>query len=627
MLPRISFKWGFCFCLVRCLSTHLVHFSLLLFCAVTLPGKLYADKDASMHMMSVLPSHQAKDSNVSTDIDSCECVGGGPSGDGHHTRWGDTCYNHDNDPAGAWCWVRSDCNRAVKTWWNERFAYCAESRPRAHTNDLPAQQLLLDENWQLGLRRDEWEVVDEGDHLYPSDWVVREYYQGVSHVYAGSQLERKQVLIQRSDILSLEPRSELPKKGTFMWYRRGLGWGDYDFSVSLASTDNDILGVMFRYVDRNNYYRFSIDRQPDRFTRRLVKCVEGNFTLLAFDHQRYQPNHFYLVSISLSGEKVEVLVDGSRLFELKDESHLTGSIALYSWGNREAHFDRVLVLDPSALALRKLVHRMHGVAEPFQRMTTKRVQQPSWEMLEMIESDGDPNAFPPFTPPTKRWAIGDTVALIVALCAVSGLLAATVIMISPSVSKNEKERQSGGDIQVSGLSLNAFFNQQHPAAQGPCESTRLKSADDDGRDGQERTSYTPLHPVRPAGSKAETVNIAPAVASAAFPQTVSCVGMNVSQNHRRRNMPIDGKVVMGFAGTYCQSEIFGDEKYDNMDTDCRTTLSYQCAGLQLSDPTGESLVVSLKDRHSVPDGLEPLEMLDFLQPLELLAVPGASATS
>ena len=42
---------------------------------------------------------------------------------------------------------------------------------------------------------------------------------------------------------------------------RPAPWTNYKVSVKMLSTDNDGIGLMFGYKDKNNYYRFSMDRQ------------------------------------------------------------------------------------------------------------------------------------------------------------------------------------------------------------------------------------------------------------------------------------------------------------------------------------------------------------------------------
>jgi len=122
-------------------------------------------------------------------------------------------------------------------------------------------------------------------------------------------------------------------------------WTDYRALLTMRSQDNDAVGVMFRYQDADNYYRFSWDRERDY--RRLVKRENGIFTLLAEDSVPYVSGETYEVEVVAEGATLEVLIDGSLIFSVTDETFSCGTIALYSWANQGAVFDDVSVEDLS----------------------------------------------------------------------------------------------------------------------------------------------------------------------------------------------------------------------------------------------------------------------------------------
>jgi hypothetical protein len=73
----------------------------------------------------------------------------------------------------------------------------------------------------------------------------------------------------------------------------GAQWTDYLLSAKLRSTDNDELGLMFRYQDKNNYYRFSWSAEGK--ARRLEKRVGGVSQILAQDSAAYITGQTYAV--------------------------------------------------------------------------------------------------------------------------------------------------------------------------------------------------------------------------------------------------------------------------------------------------------------------------------------------
>ncbi len=176
-----------------------------------------------------------------------------------------------------------------------------------------------------------WTVVDEGTDSAPSNWFI-----------SGGELRQNSNISDR--VLG---RDDLPKEGTFA-EAGNSGWTDYTFSAALRSTDNDAIGVMFRYQDPDNYYRFSMD--SERGYRRLVKNEGGVFTLLYDDTVPYVLGQWYQLNVIASGEDLEVSLDGERLTVVTDTSHPAGRIALYGWGNNGMWFDNVTVVEGGEIA-------------------------------------------------------------------------------------------------------------------------------------------------------------------------------------------------------------------------------------------------------------------------------------
>jgi hypothetical protein len=147
-------------------------------------------------------------------------------------------------------------------------------------------------------------------------------------------------MVQSSNIHSPPPH-DASKLGTYAYWQAGTGWTDYTTTVTMKSTDNDALGVMFRYQDENNYYRFSWNAQLN--SRTLVKNVNGQFTILAEDFVPYVIGKSYQVKIAAQGSSLQVSIDGSPVFSVNDSTLSSGTIALYSWGNMGSYFDDITV--------------------------------------------------------------------------------------------------------------------------------------------------------------------------------------------------------------------------------------------------------------------------------------------
>ena len=151
-----------------------------------------------------------------------------------------------------------------------------------------------------------------------------------------------QAALQTSQIVSgaVTP-AIIPRLGTYMFWTAGTNWTNYTLEADLRSSDPDTLGLMFRYLDNTNYYRFSMDRTLSQ--RRLVKRVGGTFTVLKEDTVQYALNQTYRLSISVHNGTLTVMIDGQVFYTGTDTGVVRGSIAPYCWRNGGASFDNIVV--------------------------------------------------------------------------------------------------------------------------------------------------------------------------------------------------------------------------------------------------------------------------------------------
>ena len=166
-----------------------------------------------------------------------------------------------------------------------------------------------------------WSIIDEGTIARPSSWSAT----------SGT-------MVQKSGIYA----SSFPSQpGTYALYKAGSAWTNYRVSFTMKSTDNKSLGIMFRYKDKNNYYRFSWDNS--RKLRQMVKKCNGKFSMLCLGSVSYVPNRDYQVDIVANGALLQVFIDNTLVLQAIDGSLSSGSIALYSWANAGSYFDNIVV--------------------------------------------------------------------------------------------------------------------------------------------------------------------------------------------------------------------------------------------------------------------------------------------
>ena len=173
-------------------------------------------------------------------------------------------------------------------------------------------------------RLDGWARVDQGTVDGPSNWrVSNRRLRDTSNIYGGGLA-----------------RSSLSKPGTMLTFGN-TAWTDSDYSVDLATGDDDAIGVVFRYQDANNYYRFSMDRQ--RGYRRLVAKIDGRYRLLAESRSSYVKSRWYRVRTVAVGGHLQILLNGSSVFDVHDTRLTTGKVGVYAWGSSSTTADNISV--------------------------------------------------------------------------------------------------------------------------------------------------------------------------------------------------------------------------------------------------------------------------------------------
>jgi hypothetical protein len=110
---------------------------------------------------------------------------------------------------------------------------------------------------------------------------------------------------------------------------------------------------MFRYQDKNNYYRFIWDRA--KRSRRLEKRVNGKFYTLSEDLVPYNKGQTYELRILANGKHLTVKIDDADIFYAGDGSLTGGTVALYTCLNAGSYFDDVHVQDFSGTTLATLL--------------------------------------------------------------------------------------------------------------------------------------------------------------------------------------------------------------------------------------------------------------------------------
>jgi hypothetical protein len=122
-----------------------------------------------------------------------------------------------------------------------------------------------------------------------------------------------------------------------------LSWSNYAFSVTFNNSDNDGVGVLFRYQNPSNFYKVDLDSR--RNFHKLFKMAGGVETTLAAESGGYVIASNYVLRVEVTNSAITVLLNGMVLFggTITDNSLQTGTVALYSWGSQGVRFSNLNV--------------------------------------------------------------------------------------------------------------------------------------------------------------------------------------------------------------------------------------------------------------------------------------------
>jgi hypothetical protein len=195
------------------------------------------------------------------------------------------------------------------------------------TNTFMYSPILLSDGFTNGILQG-WTVVDEGTIDAPSQW-----------------LERSGRLMQLSDIYGPNANATDHRKGTYLYWNdpQALGWSNYAFSVTFNNSDDDGVGVLFRYQNPSNYFKVDLDSQ--RNFHKLFKMAGGIETTLAAESGGYVIGSNYVLRVEMTNSQITVLLNGVVLFgdTITDSSLNAGTVALYSWGSQGVFFNNLNV--------------------------------------------------------------------------------------------------------------------------------------------------------------------------------------------------------------------------------------------------------------------------------------------
>jgi acid phosphatase type 7 len=127
-----------------------------------------------------------------------------------------------------------------------------------------------------------------------------------------------------------------------------MPWADYVFRAKVRSDEPGTASLLFRYRDKNNYYRLTCSQDGDFF--RLDKRVNGAFAtiaekpLQAWDWRRRSPQDtWHQFVIRVEGNRIVAEIDATQMFDVTDSTFDRGQVGFSTSGCLQFHVDEMSV--------------------------------------------------------------------------------------------------------------------------------------------------------------------------------------------------------------------------------------------------------------------------------------------
>ncbi|MFB6215007.1 MAG: hypothetical protein ABEI54_03970, partial [Candidatus Bipolaricaulia bacterium] len=130
------------------------------------------------------------------------------------------------------------------------------------------------------------------------------------------------------------------KGGTYA-FSGSPNWTDYSVSARVMSKDDDTIGLVFRYLNEDNFYIFSWKKQDKKLL--FTKVANGKTTTLLEKELGYQEEKWYQLQVDVVGNEMSAYIEDRKIFSVTDDDLTRGMAGLYCHGNDASYFDNFRV--------------------------------------------------------------------------------------------------------------------------------------------------------------------------------------------------------------------------------------------------------------------------------------------
>jgi len=163
--------------------------------------------------------------------------------------------------------------------------------------------------------------------LSASEWVIVNDAPGESNWHISSD----GYLVQDSNIYRSDKEYDF-FQGTHI-ITGNSNWSVSEFSFTVIPTDNDGVGAIINYQDKDNYYRFimvndSSNRGP---FRSLEKFVKGERFILSRTEEGFTTDSTYNITMKRNGIGLEVWMNGEVILSADDSTFSSGKVGFLTY--------------------------------------------------------------------------------------------------------------------------------------------------------------------------------------------------------------------------------------------------------------------------------------------------------
>ncbi|MCF7876382.1 FecR family protein, partial [Candidatus Bipolaricaulota bacterium] len=114
-------------------------------------------------------------------------------------------------------------------------------------------------------------------------------------------------------------------------------WTNYSVSARIMSEDDDKIGLVFRYLDPDNFYILSWGKQNKELL--FTKVINGEAIDLLDKELSYEEGQWYQLQVDVVGNEMSAYIEDKKIFSVTDDDLARGMAGLYCWGNEGSYFD------------------------------------------------------------------------------------------------------------------------------------------------------------------------------------------------------------------------------------------------------------------------------------------------